>query len=108
MNSGLMTLERGSCSTYVGVLTKSDVLETAAMEPYSRSDAHRMVGGSFFDKIKSVFGKVAKVAKPLLGIVPHPAAQIAFKGLGALGYGTLHHVIDLINCILKTTESKFC
>jgi hypothetical protein len=87
MNSGLMTLERGSCSTYVGVLTKSDVLETAAMEPYSRSDAHRMVGGSFFDKIKSVFGKVAKVAKPLLGIVPHPAAQIASKGLGALGYG---------------------
>ena len=24
MNSGLMTLERGSCSTYVGVLTKSE------------------------------------------------------------------------------------
>ncbi len=78
----------GSCSTYIGALTKSDVLETAAMEPYSRSDVHRLIGGSFFDKVKSVFGKVARVAKPLMGLIPHPAAQLASKGLGALGYGT--------------------
>ena len=88
MNSGLMTLERGSCSTYVGVLTKSDVLETAGMEPYSRSDVTRLVGGgATSDKVTKIAKLVAPLAKAALASSDNKYAQLASKGIGALGYG---------------------
>jgi hypothetical protein len=54
-------------------------------------DAKDLVGAGFFKD----FGKgfvdglkmVAKVAKPVLSLVPHPAAQAASKALGAVGLG---------------------
>jgi hypothetical protein len=88
MNSGLMTLERGSCSTYVGVLTKSDVLETAGIEPYSRSDVTRLVGGgATSDKVTKIAKLVAPLAKAALASSDNKYAQLASKGIGALGFG---------------------
>lgn len=45
-------------------------------------------GSGFFDDFAKGFMSVAKVAKPLIGLIPHPAAQAASGVLGALGAGT--------------------
>jgi hypothetical protein len=90
MNSGVFVCERGTSSTYTGILTKSDVLEASSQEAYTRSDVSRMVGGGFLDTLKSVAGKVlpklAPVAKAILGQVEHPMARAGADVLGALGY----------------------
>jgi hypothetical protein len=62
-NSGIFSLERGVCSQYLGILTKSDVLEASRQQPHSYPDALRMVGGgetpSIFKRMAGVLGKVA-------------------------------------------------
>ena len=92
--SGIMCNEKGTCSTFLGLLTKSDVLEASTQQPYSRSHVKRLVGGGFFDSLKSIAGKVlpkalelAPLAKNLLSGVDNKAAQAAAGALGALGYG---------------------
>jgi len=58
----------------------------------AKAKAAALEGDGFFDDmwsgIKQGVNTVAGVAKPLLGLVPHPAAQAAAAGLGALGYGS--------------------
>lgn len=56
LNSGVMCLERGTCSTYSGILTKQDVLNASAQRPYYHSDVERLVGGAMLDNLKSVVG----------------------------------------------------
>jgi hypothetical protein len=91
MNSGVFVNERGTSSTFTGILTKSDVLDTSNQEPYTRSDTDRMVGGGFLDTLKSVAGKVlpkvASLAKPLLAGMENKYAKLGAAGLDALGYG---------------------
>jgi len=87
LNSGVFVCERGSSSTYTGILTKQDVLDAAGQEPVSHSSVKRLVGGGFLDTLKSVVGKVAPIAKIGLALAPHPAAKAASAALGALGYG---------------------
>ena len=69
MNSGSFATERGTSSTYTALLTKEDVLTTSRMEPVSRGEVHRLVGGGFLDSLKSAFkwllphaGKIANTA----------------------------------------------
>ena len=92
--SGIMCNEKGTCSTFLGLLTKSDVLEASTQQPYSRSHVKRLVGGGFFDSLKSIAGKVlpkvlelAPLAKGMLGNMDNKVAQAASGALGALGYG---------------------
>jgi hypothetical protein len=59
MNSGVFVCERGTSSTYTGILTKQDVLEASQQDHYTHDDVERLVGGGFFDKIKSGFSKLA-------------------------------------------------
>jgi hypothetical protein len=59
MNSGVFVCERGTSSTYTGILTKQDVLEASQQEHYTHDDVARMVGGGFFDSLKSGFSKLA-------------------------------------------------
>ena len=98
MNSGVFVCERGTSQVYTGILTKQDVLEASSQEAYTRSDVARLVGGGFFDTLKSIAGKVkdvigpvasalGPVAKMALSAVPDPRAQLASKAIGALGYG---------------------
>jgi hypothetical protein len=51
-------------------------------------------GGGFFgdlwDGIKKGFGTVMGVAKPILGMIPHPVAQGASKIMDSLGMGKTH------------------
>ena len=55
------------------------------------SGSGRQTGDGFFGDIwsgiKDGLGEVASIAKPILGMVPHPAAQMASAGLEALGAG---------------------
>lgn len=91
MNSGLMVNERGTTQVYTGLLTKQDVLDTDKQEPYTRSDVARMVGGGFFDTLKSIAGailpKLPSLAKTVLSGVQHPLAQGVSGALGQMGYG---------------------
>lgn len=91
MNSGVFVCERGTSSTYTGILTKQDVLDASGQEPYTKSDVARMVGGGFLDNLKSVAGKLLpklpSVAKAVLGNVDNKYAKGASEVLGALGYG---------------------
>jgi len=91
INSGIFVNERGTSSTYTGILTKADVLSASAQEPYYQTSVKRMVGGSFLDSLKSVAGKILphllKHGKEELGKSGHPVAKLAHSALGAMGYG---------------------
>ena len=91
INSGIFCCERGTSSTYTGILTKQDVLDASAQEPYYKQDVRRMVGGGWLDSLKSVVGKVlphiARYAKDKLHAHDSPYAKAAGSVLGALGYG---------------------
>lgn len=95
MNSGIFVNERGTSSTYTGILTKQDVLEASAQPPMFQSSVRRMVGGGFLDTLKSVamsalphLGKYA-LSKGVekLGQMSHPVAQAAHHVAKALGAG---------------------
>jgi hypothetical protein len=60
MNSGVFVCERGTSATYTGILTKQDVLDASAQEYYTHDDVKRLVGGGFFDSIKSGLSSLAK------------------------------------------------
>lgn len=60
MNSGVFVCERGTSATYTGILTKQDVLDASAQEYYTHDDVKRIVGGGFFDSIKSGLSSLAK------------------------------------------------
>lgn len=89
INSGLFVNERGTSSTYTGILTKADVLEASAQQPVFQSTVKRMVGGGFLDSLKTIAGKVlphlVKAGVDEMG--DHPVAQAAKGIMGAMGYG---------------------
>lgn len=82
-NSGVFSLERGVSSSYLGILTKSDVLEASREKAVPYYDALRMVGGSrvgdFFKRLGSKLGTVGKYALPHLKDV---AVGVISKKLG--------------------------
>jgi hypothetical protein len=84
MNSGVFVTEKGQSSVYTGILTKQDVLEASSMEPITGNAFKRMVGGGFWDSIKSIGSKVWRGVKSALPV----ASQIASAVAPALGqYG---------------------
>ena len=91
MNSGLFVNERGTSSTYTGILTKQDVLEASAQQPMYQSSVKRLVGGGFLDSLKSVAGAILphalKFGKEQLGKMDSPIAKGLSGVLGSLGYG---------------------
>ena len=92
--SGCTVNEKGSSSTFVGLLTKADVLDTLQQEPYSHDQIKRLVGGSFLDSLKSgmhwISSKLPYV-KHALQHINHPIAETGAKVLGALGYSKHPH-----------------
>jgi hypothetical protein len=97
MNSGVFVCERGTSSTYTGILTRADVLEASEQDAYTRSDVQRLVGGGFLDMLKSGVSKLAPLVKAVAPMVmPHvkdylgkkgSVGALANAGLGAMGYG---------------------
>lgn len=89
-NSGVFSLERGVSSSYLGILTKSDVLEASRGVAIPYSDAIRMVGGGkvkdFFKGLASKLGDAGKaVAKELMPLAKDLAVG-AIKKKAGLGY----------------------
>jgi hypothetical protein len=72
-NSGVFSLERGVCSSYLGILTKADVLEASRQVPHSYRDAVRLVGG----------GECPSMLKRLAGVL----GKVESKGMGQSGGG---------------------
>lgn len=69
MNSGVLSISKGTCGSYVGILTKNDVLNTIeeAKEAYfSTADIGRMVGGAF--NAKSALSGLAKGLRKVLQV----------------------------------------
>ena len=60
MNSGVFVCERGTSSTYTGILTKQDVLEASQQDHYTHDDVKRMVGGGIFRNFLSSAASAAK------------------------------------------------
>ena len=86
-NSGVFSLERGVSSSYLGVLTKSDVLEASRGVAIPYSDALRMVGGSkvgdFFKSIGSKLGDAGKsLAKELLPLAKDAGVKLLKSKIG--------------------------
>jgi hypothetical protein len=98
MNSGVFVCERGTSSTYTGILTRADVLEASEQDAYTHSDVKRMVGGGFLDMLKSGVSKLAPLVKAIAPVVAPMAkdylkskgamGKLAAQGIGALGYGS--------------------
>lgn len=69
-NSGVFSLERGVSSSYLGILTKSDVLEASRTKAVPYSEAIRQVGGGkigdFFHRVTSKLGDAGRAALPVL------------------------------------------
>jgi len=90
-NSGIMTVSKGTSSEYLGILSKSDVLDTLQQEPMSQSEIGRLLGSGFMDKLKSTVmkyaPKVLPIARNLLEKSDNPNAQKAGNILKAVGYG---------------------
>jgi hypothetical protein len=86
-------VERGVCGQYLGLLTKTDVLQTSEQEPYKRSDVKRLVGGGWWDSVKSAFMHIApklpSAVKSALShfTEDHHLAKSAHDILHNLGYG---------------------
>jgi hypothetical protein len=97
MNSGVFVCERGTSSTYTGILTRADVLEASEQDAYTHSDVKRMVGGGFLDMLKSGVSKLAPLVKAVAPVVAPMAkdylkskgamGKLAAQGMSALGYG---------------------
>ena len=90
MNTGVFVNEKGTSSTFIALLTKEDVLQASAQEPYTKFEVKRMVGGGFLDALKSSMGWLSSklpFIKQGLGAIEHPLAQTGHNVLHALGYG---------------------
>jgi len=91
MNSGIFVNERGTSSTYTGILTKQDVLEASAQAPMFQSSVRRMVGGGFLDSLKSLgmhlLPHLKNYGMKKLGEMDHPAAKMAHDALKKMGHG---------------------
>jgi hypothetical protein len=90
--SGLLSLERGTCATYQGLLTRQQVLDTSTQEPYRHSEIKRLIGGSLWDRIKTgfmhVMPKLGSITKSVLGhFQENPHARMAHDVLHTLGFG---------------------
>ena len=56
LESGLFCSNMGTSSTFLGILSKQDVLDASMQSPYTRHDVDRLIGGSIHDKLKSSIG----------------------------------------------------
>jgi hypothetical protein len=92
-NSGVLITDRGSSSTFVGMLTKDSVLATKdESDFYTTSYAKHMVGGSWMHHLKSGARwlhehGISKAKNFLKEHVDHPITNKIVDAATALGYG---------------------
>jgi hypothetical protein len=96
LNSGVFVNESGQSSVFVNLLTKTQVLDSQALqEPTTRAELRRLVGGGFLSNLKHLAKKAIKhlaphviqFGKEQLSKSSHPLARVAEKGIEVAGYG---------------------
>ena len=92
VNPGVLITQQGSSSSYIGLLTKADVLETSEQPEYiTHSHMNKLTGGSFLGSLKNamhwVHSKITPVKEFLARHVDHPIANKAVEIATNLGYG---------------------
>ncbi len=90
MNSGVFVNERGTSSTFLGLLAKQDVLDALKQQPYNNNEVRIMVGGGFLENIRSGLGWITSKLPMVRGVlehVPHQYTQTGANVLKTLGYG---------------------
>jgi hypothetical protein len=92
VNAGCIAFERGTCSTYSGLLTKANVIQASEQVPYSMTDIKRLIGGKGLMSTLNSLGK--RLAPKIPGLLKkgleYQGSENAQKGaklLGAMGYG---------------------
>ena len=98
--SGAWINERGTSSSFIGLLTKQDVLETLEQEHYTQGQVRRLIGGSFMDRLKSGMSWISSKLSPIKHVlehIPHEYAQKGAKVLDSLGYSKYGHSNKLEN-----------
>ena len=103
--SGSWINERGTSSSYIGLLSKSDVLDTLQQEHYTQSQVRRLVGGGFHDTLRSAMSWISSKLTPIKHVlehIPHEYSQKAAGVLGAMGYSKYGHNKF---CLLYTSPS---
>ena len=98
--SGAWINERGTSSSFIGLLTKQDVLETLEQEHYTQGQVRRLIGGSFMDRLKSGMSWISSklpMVKHVLQNINHPIAEKSAAVLNALGYSKYGHSNKLEN-----------
>ena len=92
ISSGVLLCERGSSSSFIGMLIKEDVVSTAGEPDFiTHSHARKLVGGSFLGSLRNaahwVGSKITPIKEFLKNHVDHPIANTAVRAAEALGYG---------------------
>lgn len=103
VNSGIFVTSRGASAFYIGLVTKQMVMEKLSESQrenrfITSGSVRRLVGGGFFDSLKSALGSVASavlpvvktiapIAKGVLGNMADPRAQAAKSVMDAVGLG---------------------
>ena len=92
VNPGVLITQQGSSSSYIGLLTKSDVLDTIEQPDFvTVSHARHLTGGNFLNSLKNavhwVGSKITPIKEFLQKHIDHPIANKAVEVANALGYG---------------------
>ncbi|MFM7977714.1 MAG: hypothetical protein ACKPKO_00220, partial [Candidatus Fonsibacter sp.] len=80
----------GTSSTFIGLLTKQDVLDALQQQPYNSNEVRRMVGDGLLENTRSGLGWITIKLPMVRGVLehaPHQYAQTVANVLKALGYG---------------------
>ena len=106
VNSGVFVNERGTSSTFLGLITKQDVLDALQQQPHNSNEVRNMVGGGFLDNIRSGLGWIQSKLPAVRGVLENVPLQYAQTGadvLKSLGYGKGQKPIDK-----QTDAIKLC
>lgn len=92
VNPGLFITERGTSSSYTGILTRQDVLDVQNQEPLPEADMKRMVGKGFVENLSSMLragvANAPKVIEKICEIAPSLAKSAkSLMGDGRAGAG---------------------
>jgi len=92
VNVGLFVSERGTSSSYTGILTRQDVLDAQQLEPLPEADMRRLVGKGWMENLASMLkagvSNAPKVVEKICEIAPSLAKGAkSLMGDGRAGAG---------------------
>ena len=87
VNVGIFVSERGTSSSYTGVLTRQDVLDAQQMSPMPESDLRRMVGKGWVENLASMLKAGVANAPKVIEKICEVAPGLAKAAKGIMGEG---------------------